>query len=72
MIKEICKKCVNKCARQEKAPSNFVWCVWEEGMWKEDLVCCPAEDWDEIGIFDPPESCHYKLEQTVLNEKPDE
>jgi len=70
MIKAICKKCVNKCSRQEKAPIDFVWCEKDEELWREDFVYCPAEEWDDVEIFDPPESCHYKLEQTVLSEKP--
>ena len=72
LCKEICKKCINKCAMQESRPPDFFWReITDEYWWEVGVVYCPAEMWNDVKIFDPPESCPYKFEQTVLSEKPE-
>jgi len=75
LIKKICKKCVNECARQKeevKQQNYYAWGERDECLWKEyKSINCRAEKWTAISIYEIPESCIYKLEQTVLNEKPE-
>jgi len=73
LIKKICKRCICECAIQIQDDWDKDWLAWRESderLWKEGIVLCPFIHWKNILINAVPDSCFYKLEQTVLSEKP--
>ena len=70
LSKEICKKCRNERAGRELYP----WDGIDEIDWKDGRINCAVFDyghvWLSFNIDEIPEDCSYKLEQTVLSERP--
>ena len=68
--KEICKQCYEQCG-----PDS--WSAGDDESWKEGKVWCVELFYSDvpirehfIGIGEIPDGCPYKLEHTVMSEKP--
>jgi len=77
LSKKICRKCWNEFARSR----NRVYLLWnktDEYKWQRGKVFCWKKDVMHtkhpnfhIGLDKIPDYCPYKLEHTVLSEKPE-
>jgi type II secretory ATPase GspE/PulE/Tfp pilus assembly ATPase PilB-like protein len=72
LVKEICKRCVNKYARQEYVRQNCKNCTWtarDENLWHEHyIVLCPYLEWDLVKIYTNVSElthCPYQLEMVL-------
>jgi len=73
LCKEICKKCVNECARQKEEEwkiTRLAWSELDEYWWDRGMINCREVRWGLIVNCKAPKTCLYRFEHFILSEKP--
>jgi hypothetical protein len=67
LVKEVCKRCVNKAAQQKG--SWLEWNAHDEDAWNEEyMVFCPDDEWTVVSVYTNVSElthCPYQLEMIL-------